>query len=71
MVAKKRRKKKKEKLNGLDDGQRAFIENQVRLLGSMKRVRQVYRMDDTVSAYALMIALTVYGDGWPLGGIVE
>ena len=60
------RKKKREKLNGLDDDQRTFIENRVRSLGSLEAVKRTYRANDTVSAYALMLALSIYKDAWPV-----
>ena len=60
------RKKKREKLNGLDDDQRTFIENRVRSLGSLEAVKRTYRANDTVSSYALMLALSIYKDAWPV-----
>ena len=60
------RKKKREKLNGLDDDQRTFIENRVRSLGSLEAVKRTYRANDTVSSYALMLALNIYKDAWPV-----
>jgi len=63
-MRRKRKKKNQPKLKGLDADQCAFIENRVRVLGSLAAVKRAYRADDTVSAYALMVALKTYGEGW-------
>ena len=52
--------KKKIVYKELDTGQKEFIRNKVKELGTISEVEKFYRLDDKVSEFAIKLAKTLF-----------
>lgn len=57
----KRKNKKKHDLSKLDEAQVVFIHSKVAQLGSVEAVERFYKKDDTVCAFARLVARSMFG----------